>query len=136
MHLLIGLYILSINIRRHHSQYSRCEDRKTGWCTNQHLHFCKTTMEGYILKQIKESLPKKIACIRWLIIIAYIPIAFRGRETIVEGGLVGGSLLFGLPSIQFVASCFFKCIWCIFYSVCPYANRMVDLLGALLTAHN
>ena len=39
MHLLISLYTISIYIRRHHSQFSQCEDRKTGWCTKPHANF-------------------------------------------------------------------------------------------------
>ena len=39
MHLLISLSTWSIYIRRHCSQFSQCEDQRTGWCTKAHTNF-------------------------------------------------------------------------------------------------
>ena len=39
MHLLIRLYTLSMYIRKRRSQFSWCEDRKSGWCTKRYANF-------------------------------------------------------------------------------------------------
>ena len=47
MHLQLSLYTLSIYIRKHHAQFSWCEDWKIGWCTKAHTNYFANSNKGF-----------------------------------------------------------------------------------------